>query len=142
VLSEAGVMTPFIGGWVHAAATFDGTTARIYLDGKEIASGPFTLADGTAAGLVIGNTNSSTWADSPESFNGDLDEARIYSRALSPAEIAYLADITPEDGQLHVRVPSPAELYDAEAEGSRRVDLKDFALLADGWLDEQLWPEP
>jgi len=140
VLSEGGEMGAFIGRWAHAAATFDGTTARIYLNGKEIASGPFTLADGTGAGMVIGNTNSSTWADCPESFNGQLDEARIYSRALSPAEIAYLADITPGDGQVYVPVPSPAELYDAELPGSRKIDLKDFAVLADYWLDEQLWP--
>jgi len=139
--SAQGIMTPYIGQWAHAAAAFDGTTARIYLNGREIASGPFTFASGTGAGLVIGNTNSeSGWPDCPEAFNGDLDEARIYNRALSPAEIAYLADTTPNDGQLHVPVPSPAELYDAEAEGSQKIDLKDFAILADNWLTEQMWP--
>lgn len=140
VLSEAGVMTPFIGRWVHTAATFDGATARLYLNGEEIASGPFTLANGTGAGFVIGNTNSSAWPECPECFNGDLDEARIYSRALSAAEIAYLADLTPDDGQLHVPVPSPAELYDAEQLGSRKINLNDFAILADRWLEELLWP--
>ncbi|UCG58717.1 MAG: discoidin domain-containing protein [Phycisphaerales bacterium] len=140
VISEPGAMTPFIGNWVHAAATFDGTTGRVYLDGREIASGPFALGEGTGAGVVIGNTNSSIWADSPEAFNGDLDEARIYDRALSPAQIAHLADLTPGDGQLHIPVRSPSELYDAETPGSRRVDFKDFAVLADQWLDEQLWP--
>jgi len=139
--SAQGIMTPYIGQWAHAAATFDGTTARIYLNGREIASGPFTFASGTGAGLVIGNTNSeSGWPDCPEAFNGGLDEGRIYNRALSPAEIAYLADITPNDGQLHVPVPSPAELYNAEAAGSQKIDLKDFAILADNWLIEQMWP--
>jgi hypothetical protein len=90
--------------------------------------------------MVIGNTNSATWPDCPESFNGLLDEARIYDRALSPAEIAYLADTTPDDGQLHVPVPSPSELYDGEPEGSRSIDLKDFAMLAIRWLEEQPWP--
>jgi hypothetical protein len=139
--SAQGIMTPYIGEWAHAAAAFDGTTARIYLNGREIASGPFTFASGAGAGLVIGNTNSeSGWPDCPEAFNGDLDEARIYNRALSPAEMAYLADTTPNDGQLHVLVPSPAELYDAEAAGSQKIDLKDFAILADNWLTEQMWP--
>ena len=141
VYSPADTMTPYIGRWAHVAVTFDGTTARFYLNGSEIASGPFTPGTMTGATVTIGNTQSSiAWTDSPESFNGDLDEARIYNRALSPAEIAYLADTTPNDGQLHVPVPSPAELYDAEAAGSQKIDLKDFAILADNWLTEQMWP--
>ena len=35
---------------------------------------------------------------------------------------------------------SNAELYDGEAEGSRVVNFRDFAILADNWLKEQLWP--
>jgi hypothetical protein len=50
--------------------------------------------------------------------------------------------MTPDDGQLHFPVPSAAELYEAELEGSRSVDLKDFAVLADVWLEQQLWPQP
>ena len=131
-------MTPHIGRWAHAAATFDGTTARIYLNGREIASGPFVLADKPDAGIAIGNTHNQD--SSAETYYGDLDEARIYNRALSPAEVAYLADTTPGDGELHVPVPSPAELYEAEAQGSRGVNFKDFAVLAEIWLEEQTWP--
>ncbi|MHC4594881.1 MAG: hypothetical protein ACYS19_08055, partial [Planctomycetota bacterium] len=64
----------------------------------------------------------------------------IYHRALTPAEIAYLADETPGDGELYVPVPSVANMSDEEPVLSRSVNFKDFALLADGWLDEQLWP--
>ncbi len=138
VYSPGGTMTPHIGRWAHTAVTFDGTTARIYLNGKEIASGPFALADKADAGIAIGCTHNED--SSSETYYGDLDEARIYNRALSPAEIAYLADTTPGDGQLHVRVPSPAELYEGEAQGSRAVNFKDFAVLATIWLDEQFWP--
>ena len=141
VYSPADTMTPYIGQWAHVAVTFDGTTARFYLNGSEIASGPFTPGTMTGATVTIANTQSSiAWPDSPETFNGDLDEARIYNRALSPAEIAYLADTTPNDGQLHVPVPSPAELYNAEAAGSQNINLKDFAILTDNWLIEQMWP--
>jgi len=141
VYTALGTMTPFIGRWAHLAATVDGTTARLYLNGKEVASGPFSFGDGTGAGMMIGNINSeSGWDNCPGSFNGDLDEARIYNRALEPNEIAYLADLTPEDGKQHVPVPSPAELYDGEEPGSRRVNLRDFAILAEFWLKEQIWP--
>jgi hypothetical protein len=141
VYSAGGTMDPHIGRWAHTAVTFDGTTTRIYLNGKEIASGPFAFADKADASMAIGNTHGSAgWDASTEVFYGDLDEARIYNRALSPAEIAYLADTTPGDGQLHVPVPSPAELYEGEAQGSRGVNFRDCAVLADMWLEEQTWP--
>jgi hypothetical protein len=141
VASAGGVLVPFIGKWAHVAVTFDGVTARIYLNGEEIASGPFFFGGGSDATITIGNTNSpEAWLDCPETFSGDMDEVRIYSRALTAGEIAYLADLTPGDGQLHVPVPSPAELYDTEPEGSRKIDLKDFAILTNFWLEEQLWP--
>jgi hypothetical protein len=66
---------------------------------------------------------------------------RIYDHALSDTEVAGLVDDTPGDGQLYVRVPSAANIYDDEPEGSRSVNFKDFAVLADMWLDEQVWPE-
>ena len=140
VWSPFGTMAPFIGKWVHAAATFDGTTARIYLNGAEIASGPFSFASGTSAGVTIGNTNSTSWSSCPESFNGELDEARIYKRALSPSEIAYLADTSPEDGEVYTPLPSMAELYDGEAKGLRVINFRDFAILTSMWLDSEIWP--
>ena len=75
-------------------------------------------------------------------FIGDLDDVRIYERALSEAEIAYLVDESPGDGELYVPVPSAANLSDDEPPLSRSVNLRDFAILSEGWLDEQLWPAP
>jgi hypothetical protein len=139
VYTEANIMDPFIGRWVHIAATFDGTTARLYLNGNEIASGPFSFAGGTDAGMTIGNNNSDSWPDSPGAFNGQMDEVRIYNRALSAAQIAYLADTTPADGELH-SLPSQAELFEAGTQSTLVVNFADFAVLADRWLDQELWP--
>jgi len=140
VYTAPGTMLPLIGKWAHVAATFDGSDAVIYLNGRAIGSGSFSFADGTDAGLVIGNTNSDSWPGCPESFNGDIDEVRIYNRTLSSAEVAYLADLTPGDDTLYIPVPSPAEIYDAEVEGSRKVNFRDFAVLAEMWLFEEQWP--
>ena len=137
VYSEAHVMDQFIGRWAHVAATFDGTTARLYLNGSEIASGPFSFANGIDAGMTIGNVNSDSWPDCPGVFKGDMDEVRIY--ALTAAQIAYLADTTPADGELH-SVPSLAELFEAGSQSTLVVNFADFAVLADRWLDEELWP--
>ena len=75
-------------------------------------------------------------------LNADLDEVRIYDRSLSPTEIAYLADESPADGELYAPVSSVANISDTEEPLSRAVNFDDFALLADQWLKEQLWPEP
>jgi hypothetical protein len=76
----------------------------------------------------------------PESFYGYIDEVRIYNRALEPNEIAYLADTTPEDGYLQIPPPSAAEVYKKEPVGQQIVNFKDFALVANKWLAEELYP--
>jgi hypothetical protein len=69
--------------WTHLAATFDGATVRLYVNGVQVASkaqtAPLTPTTGT---LQIG-------ADSyaGENFAGRIDEVRVYNRALSQAEI-------------------------------------------------------
>ena len=75
--------SPTIGAWEHVAATYDGSTARFYVDGAEVASSPF-------AG-VVGNSN--TWrigaygATPAGFFDGLIDNVRIYDRALSASEV-------------------------------------------------------
>jgi hypothetical protein len=77
------VLTPYIMEWAHVAATFDGTTARLYLNGDEIGSGPFSLGNKPTAEMRIGSYNN----DSP-TYSGDIDEVRIYNRALTQADLA------------------------------------------------------
>jgi hypothetical protein len=135
--SPEGILDPFVGKWAHVAVTFDGTTARIYLNGAEAASGPFALADKPDARMGIGCTHG---GENAEVFAGDIDEVQIYNRALTPEEVAYLADLTPGDGELHVPVPSKANLYNEEPAGQQSVNLADFAMLAEYWLADQMWP--
>jgi len=82
LVAVAGALTPVVGQWAHVAATFDGTTGRLYVNGVEVGSGPFSLGNNPAAEMRIGSYNS----DSP-AYNGDIDEVRIYNRALTPAEL-------------------------------------------------------
>jgi hypothetical protein len=80
--------------WVHLAGSFDGASARLYVNGAEAAAQ--AVPAGTAlvvepkpllVGAGINNTN-----DAPgEFFHGRIGDLRIYSRALGPAEIAALA---------------------------------------------------
>jgi len=66
-------------------------------------------------------------------YDGLVDDFRIYDYALSEAEVAHLA--SDGTGQL----PRPASLP-ADLDASDRVDLRDFGLLAEQWLDDGLWP--
>jgi hypothetical protein len=69
--------------WTHLATTFDGATLRLFVDGVQVASRAATGALLTSASpLRIGGN--AVWG---EYFAGDLDEVRLYGRALSAAEI-------------------------------------------------------
>jgi hypothetical protein len=82
-------MTVPLQTWVHLAGTYDGTTARLYVNGVEVnsaaESGPFAAE--TNPVVLGGNGNTSTRAVS-EMIPGKLDEVMLYRRALSGDEIA------------------------------------------------------
>jgi len=83
MVAVGNALTPYIMEWVHVAATFDGTTARLYINGEEIGSGAFSFGNNPTAEMRIGSYNN----DSP-TYNGDIDEVRIYNRALTPVDLA------------------------------------------------------
>ena len=66
-------------------------------------------------------------------YDGLIDDFRIYSYALSQPEIAYIA--TNGTGIFEQSLMSPADVFSDE-----QIDFKDFAVLANRWLDKQLWP--
>jgi hypothetical protein len=149
--SQNNSLNPFMGKWVHLAVTYPNpptatdanAQARLYLNGAQIQTGPYTFAHGYDANifLSIGCTmDQNSWVDSPESFYGNIDEVRIYNRVLEPNEVAYLADPTPEDGNLWRSIPSSAEVYYKEPEGQRVINFKDFAIVVNGWLNEEMFP--
>ena len=81
--------TLVLDAWQHVAATYDGATMRLYVDGEEVASGavPFSIADATAA-LWIGNSE----RNPARTFPGAIDEVRIWNRARSAAAIQMTMD--------------------------------------------------
>ncbi|MBI5821012.1 MAG: glycoside hydrolase family 99-like domain-containing protein [Verrucomicrobia bacterium] len=73
-----------VGEWVHLAATFDGQTMRLYMDGKECGTmpRPAPIKPNTFH-LCLGNYEIAHAAH----FNGLLDEVRLYARALTVEEV-------------------------------------------------------
>ena len=81
-------MYPIDGTWMHVAATYDGAIMRLYINGVQEASLATTVPITTNnLPLTIGaqdGTTASRW------FMGWMDDARVYNRALSLAEIQAL----------------------------------------------------
>src|SRR5262249_41591589 len=71
------------GTWTQLAATYDGSTLRLYVNGTQVASRAQRGSLPTSANpLQIGGD--SLWG---QYFSGVIDEVRIYNRALTQAEI-------------------------------------------------------
>ncbi len=78
-----GVSASPVGSWTHVALTYDGATLRLFVNGVQVSSR-------AVSGPVQSVTNP-LWigGNQPygEFFNGLIDEARVYNRALSVAEL-------------------------------------------------------
>ncbi|MCP4613575.1 MAG: LamG domain-containing protein [Planctomycetes bacterium] len=116
LIADSGVLE--IGQWQHAAATWDGTTMRLYLNGEEVGS----TAKGGDAVATDASVKASIGSQPPDAydtdishvnkfFDGSLDDVRLYNGALSQDEIQILMEAsggypfafgpTPADGTLY-----------------------------------------
>lgn len=85
--------------WHHIACTYNGGTLRLFIDGVEdgnsLVSGvpaPSSTNDRFAIGVNYTDKNT---ISTP--FNGDIDEIRVWDRALSQAQIQYIMNQEIED---------------------------------------------
>ncbi len=144
--------------WYHVAGVWDddNETAYVYrngmLDGTldwgsqhPDQSGIFVDND---CNVLLGATVSEDYESEPERhkkpgcpirsgadyaelfFKGYLSDVRMYNRALTEYEVDYLAG---GEGAYYP-VDSVANVYDAEPEGSKAVNFRDYCFLADEWL--------
>ncbi|MBX2896129.1 MAG: T9SS type A sorting domain-containing protein [Cyclobacteriaceae bacterium] len=78
--------------WHHATATLSSTSGMaLYVDGVLVGSNPaVTSAENYTGYWKIGFDNNNGWTSQPSSFyfNGTLDDAIIYNRALSAGEVS------------------------------------------------------
>jgi hypothetical protein len=116
--------------WRHYAMTYDGDLLDYYGDGMLIGTvsrGALVNADNVYIGSRITQTSS---------FPGKVDDARIYNYDLSWGEILTLAGKT----EMYLPLDSIANIYDEEPENSKKVNLKDYALIGNDWLFDVVWP--
>jgi hypothetical protein len=131
-----------VGQWHHVAATYDGFTMRIYIDG--VLSGSMNFA-----GTITVNNNNLVIGNQPglsEYYGGTLDDARIFNRALSACEISnsmncelagsesgLIAYYKFNQGLLGLPNPLEVTLQDASPTGANGT-LTNFGLLGTGLL--------
>ena len=126
---------PIDGSWMHAAATYDGTTMKLYINGvlessMEVPGGAVEI---NTLPLTIGaqdGTTASRW------FMGWLDEARVYNRALSLAEIQVLAGISTNQAPIVTDIPNQTI---AEGASFATINLDNFVSDVDNSDTEMTW---
>ncbi len=100
---------------------------HIFLNGRLYDSR--TGADSPISGVTSFEIGSGSYGG----YDGLIDDFRIYDYALSQPEIAHAA--TNGTGIFDLPLMLPADLND-----DNRINFADFALLADNWLKNGLWP--
>jgi len=79
------------GEWTHAAATWDGSTMRLYRNLElvgSMAKGGTAVAVDPTVGAAIGNQPLDA---GDKHWVGLIDEVRIYNRGLTAGELLYIA---------------------------------------------------
>jgi hypothetical protein len=118
------------GAWHLATGTYDGATVRLYVDAQQVgtgtpATGPlvYGLPDNRfVIGNYAGNLHDPPACGGNASFAGDIDEVRVYNRALDAAEIASLMNLP--TGPTSGGDPSPSVPQDPAPAGRIRARLE------------------
>jgi beta-galactosidase len=124
---QANGSTPVLDGrWHHLMGVYDGSQIRLYVDGQLDASTSTggaalrTSTDPVYIGSRIGRLSDRSW-------NGQIDEVRIYDRALNESEILWLSEREPYN-----QIPNPPRPTDLVLDG--RIDLDDLVIFIHQWL--------
>lgn len=85
--------------WHHGACVFDSATKKLraYLDGNLVAEKDTAgegLVDGTGRFFIGAIDWQNTTTNPMEEFDGEIDDARLYNRALTDEEIQALYNLT------------------------------------------------
>ena len=106
-----------LNSWYHAAATYDGATMRLYVNGEEVG---YTAKTGSIPGGSVIPVHLGRSPEGSNYLHGGLEDVRVYSVALSPAEIAELLEArggptASEQSSVWLTAPAPGQQFTAPA---------------------------
>jgi outer membrane protein assembly factor BamB len=109
---------PEVGRWYLVTGTYDGSTRKLYTNGKLVKAvdQAFTLSHDATEVRIGDDPNPST----PRYFDGKIDDIRIYNRALSVGEITALYDLEKPSSETASGTKKPGTLL-WQFETGRRV---------------------
>ena len=119
--------------WVMAALVVEPTKASLYMyDGELQVATNYTTH---YAELFNGPTHiGDQMQHEGRFFGGNIDDVRIYSYSMTPAEVLYLALQGP--GSQYIGLP----WWRTDADDDDTINFRDFGIMADNWLMELRWP--
>jgi rhamnogalacturonyl hydrolase YesR len=113
--------------WHHLVGVYDGSQVRLYVDGQLDAYGAAGAVKTSTDPVYIGSRVNRV---SDRSWEGQIDDVRIYNRALTEAEIFHLAEAVPA-----VENPRPTDLV---TDGL--IDHLDLNAFLQSWYADSFWP--
>ena len=119
-------ISSYLNTWMHLALTYDGATAKIYINGSQVLSESksqqsFTAGNNLAIGSRINNSSATSFAYGLQS--GKLNDVRLYNRTLSPKEVKEIS----KGLMVH---------YPLTRGGRGQANLYDFETIATKWTNE------
>lgn len=104
-----GLFNPSADDWNHVCVTWDRPYLRMYVNGTEDAASPSSVVNENLASTVVRSFIVGLDSYTGASFDGIIDDLRVYSRAFSVTEVEELYDLNVllEDEQ-----PTNLDLYE------------------------------
>jgi hypothetical protein len=119
-----------------------GQAAKLYINGAEnTLTHVDDVVSGTTTGyttLIVGRGGKDTGS---AGWDGLVDDVRVYDVELTAQQVQTVmngGDLPVVD--VYVPLMSVANLHNEEPQYEKKVNAKDFAILAGQWLEEELWP--
>jgi hypothetical protein len=133
--------------WTFMAVAVEPTQATVYVyDGTTLETAINAAAHGPLEEFC---TTCTTWIGSAvkagnDHYDGILDDLRLYNKTLPVGDIMGLAGIV---GKVYVPMIATTNIYPKSPPGAPYdpnnidvINIKDYAIIADNWLDRVLWP--
>jgi len=129
------------GSWQNVAVTYDGTTLMLFLNGQPVGRKPSAAASLSSHTVALGAGPTSSAPDVAGSFQGTIQSVDVWSRVLSPTEIATFATRFPEEGVGEEEGTLVAS-YLLGPESSNLVSAVPVGLFGSAHADELMLPPP